>query len=47
MSENKTWPKVYTLKVLHFSRFGWFGLKPEIPNDTTLNYIAIGFAMTR
>jgi len=28
-------------------RFGWFGLQPEIPNDTTLNYIAIGFAMTR
>ena len=28
-------------------RFGWFGLKAEIPSDTTLNYLAIGFAMLR
>ena len=30
-----------------FCRFGWFGLDPEKPNDPTLNYIAIGFAMAR
>ncbi|XP_070553814.1 transmembrane protein 144-like isoform X2 [Ptychodera flava] len=28
-------------------RFGWFGLKPEIPSNQLLNYLGVGFAVFR